>query len=150
MCQDYSRCRIMLLSFQARVAIITRLLSILFVWLVSTEHTFAQCYFLECPPGQRSAPAPPVGQVGGPPSFDCATHHGADEIAVCGNGKLSQLDRRMANVFVALRNSLGLSGQTRLRDEQRVWLRQRALCRGDESCLTRAYEARITQLQKWQ
>ena len=86
---------------------------------------------------------------GGPPSFDCAKHSGPDEMAICRSGRLSGLDRELNAAFVTLRSRLDPSSQLRLRDEQRLWLRQRATCRDNESCLISVYETRITELQNW-
>jgi len=124
-------------------------LLIVAIWIATTETAPAQCYFLECAPGEPSSPAPPVGRDGGPPSFECRTHFALDEVAVCGNERLSFLDRKLTSVYVALRNGLNVQGQIKLRDEQRGWIRQRGLCKSDVPCLTRAYESRITQLENW-
>jgi uncharacterized protein len=86
----------------------------------------------------------------GPPSFSCLTRLGADEAAICRNSTLSYLDRQMASQYFMLRDNLDFDSQTRLRDEQRNWLRRRAGCGGAESCLSAVYTSRIDQLQNWQ
>jgi uncharacterized protein YecT (DUF1311 family) len=83
------------------------------------------------------------------PSFDCAKTHVTEELAICKNGRLSYLDRQLDGLFNALRGRLDRDQQTRLRDEQRAWLKQRAACQSDEPCLITAYETRIAQLRAW-
>jgi uncharacterized protein len=80
------------------------------------------------------------------PSFDCATDHGADEVTICGNYALAQLDRQLADLYTAVRGRLDASQQAALRDSQRVWIRQRAACGRDANCIARVYQERIPQL----
>jgi uncharacterized protein YecT (DUF1311 family) len=94
------------------------------------------------------APLPPVNRSIGP-SFECATHHGRDEIAICGNGTLSGLDLELDTLYGRVRNSLSQSRQLTLRDEQRDWLKRRGVCASDVACLLTLYRTRITQLQNW-
>jgi uncharacterized protein len=80
------------------------------------------------------------------PSFNCATDHGPDEVTICSNFALAQLDRQLNDLYVAVRDRLDLTQQQALRDTQRFWLRQRAACGRDVSCITRLYQQRIPQL----
>ena len=88
-------------------------------------------------------------------SFDCRRAVTPDEIAICSNPLLGELDEIMADFYRRLRhytknydNAMGLQAQ--LRDEARTFLRLRATCGTDEQCLEQAYRARIHQLlQHW-
>lgn len=60
------------------------------------------------------------------PSFDCASNRGVDEVTICGNFALAQLDRQLNDLYVAARERLDSGQQLALRDSQRNWLRQRA------------------------
>lgn len=130
-----------------------------------------RCYFLECPavsksPSPTPAPPPPTPAplttppqpvpsqavaepTASSPSYNCSLASGADEVAICTNGRLSYLDRQLSGAFKTLENGLNDSSKARLRDEQRSWLRQRSLCYSNEPCLTSAYRSRILQLQNW-
>jgi uncharacterized protein len=80
------------------------------------------------------------------PGFDCATDHNPDEVTICGNFALAQLDRQLTDLYAAARVRLDASQQIALRDKQRAWIRQRAACGRDASCITRLYQERIPQL----
>jgi uncharacterized protein YecT (DUF1311 family) len=144
--------RIRALAIHACILLALMLASIL------TARAQRPCYFLECGPSQGPGTAPgpsippspaPPSQPYAPPSFDCATHFGEDEMAVCRDANLAMLDRRLSELYDRIFRSLPASRAIALRDEQRSWLRQRAACRSDVSCLNGAYSARITQLTNW-
>ncbi len=96
-----------------------------------------------------AAAAPAAAQ-----SYDCAKAATPDEIAVCGDPLLSELDTVQAAFYRRLRhytthfdNAMGLQAQ--LRDEARAFLRRRAACGADRACLERVYRARILRLLEW-
>jgi hypothetical protein len=62
-------------------------------------------------------------------------HTPIDEIAVCNDDELSSLDRRLANAYDALNARLNAANKAKLREQQRNWLQQRALCKSDRTCL---------------
>jgi uncharacterized protein len=80
------------------------------------------------------------------PGFDCATNRAPDEVTICGNFALAQLDRQLTDLYAAARERLDASQQVALRDKQRLWLHQRAACGRDAGCMTRLYQERIPQL----
>jgi len=88
-------------------------------------------------------------------SFDCRRAVTPDEVAICSNPLLGELDEIMADFYRRLRhytgnfdNAMGLQGQ--LVNEARDFLRRRAACGADEQCLEQAYRTRIRQLlQHW-
>ena len=89
-------------------------------------------------------------------SFDCRKARTADEVAVCSDPLLSELDDIMADFYRRLRhytqnfdNAMGLQAQ--LVDEARDFLRRRADCGGDRACLEQAYRTRIMELlRRWE
>lgn len=106
------------------------------------------------PPTQNNTPQPST-QIDLPlsasrkPSFNCATDHEPDEVAICNNGTLSNLDLQLADLYRTLSDRLGKNQKARLIEEQRAWVQQRRSCQSNEPCLTKTYEARIAQLQSW-
>jgi len=88
--------------------------------------------------------------------FDCRKARTADEVAVCTDPLLSELDEIMTVFYQRLRhytrnfdNAMGL--QARLRNEARAFLKRRVACGADAACLHRAYRARIRELlAHWQ
>ena len=89
-------------------------------------------------------------------SFDCRKARTADEVAVCSDPLLSELDEIMADFYRRLRhytqnfdNAMGLQAQ--LVDEARDFLRRRADCGDDRDCLEQAYRTRILELlRRWE
>jgi uncharacterized protein len=82
------------------------------------------------------------------PSFNCATDRAPDEVTICSNYALAELDRRLSDLYTAARERLDVSQQLALRDSQLAWLRQRAGCGSDAGCITRLYQHRILQLSE--
>ena len=84
-------------------------------------------------------------------SFDCRKVRTPDEVAVCADPLLSELDEIMADFYRRLRrytqnfdNAMGLQAQ--LVDEARDFLRRRADCGANTACLEQAYRTRILEL----
>ena len=76
-------------------------------------------------------------------SFDCGKAATPVERAICANGRLSQLDERLAEAY---RKSLAESPGDSLRKVQRDWMRMRDACASD-ACLEQAYAQRLAALQ---
>jgi uncharacterized protein YecT (DUF1311 family) len=102
---------------------------------------------------QPNAAAPPPrapdNQMTGPPSFDCSKARTPDELEICRNGMLASLDRQLDGLYAAVRDRSNGDRQIALRDEQRSWLRQRAACLSNDTCLLDTYRSRIAQLRSW-
>ena len=64
-------------------------------------------------------------------SFNCRYAKTPDEVAICGDPRLSQLDERMSRRFFTLRNELSPPEQIRLDDTQGHWLNRRSSCGND-------------------
>lgn len=88
----------------------------------------------------RARPSPGVNCTGGTP----------DELAICGNATLSDLDWRLYGVYQSLIKRLDQNQQTKLSREESSWVKQRGECQRDVDCLTAAYKSRISQLQSAQ
>jgi uncharacterized protein len=82
-------------------------------------------------------------------SFNCRYAKTPDEVAICGDPRLSQLDERMSRRFFTLRNELIPPEQVRLDDTQGQWLARRGSCGDDPACIEEAYLTRIDQLANW-
>jgi uncharacterized protein len=82
-------------------------------------------------------------------SFDCARARAADEVAVCANRTLSELDTEMGALWYAWsRVPMFMGGNGARRDEAQAFLDRRRACRGNVACLTAAYRARIADLRR--
>lgn len=82
-------------------------------------------------------------------SFDCSKAAQPDEIAVCANPDLSNLDTVMATLYgVRMEIPMLMGAKGAAQDEQRAFLSTRAACGGNVACLASAYQARIATLQQ--
>jgi len=82
-------------------------------------------------------------------SFDCAKATTADENAICDDPALSALDSEMGGLWYAYSRFPFLMGASGTRhDEAEAFLKRRAACGSDVSCLRDAYEERITVLRE--
>ena len=81
-------------------------------------------------------------------SFDCRRAHDADEIAICGNRDLSDMDVRMATLFEVAKGFVAMGERGAMQDDQRTWLAERRRCRADVPCLHRSYRKRIGELER--
>jgi uncharacterized protein len=86
-------------------------------------------------------------QSAGAASFDCSKAEAADEKAVCADRQLNDQDVEMAVLYMQLKPLLGMGARGDLEDEQTAWLKQRAACGADLTCLSKAYQGRIQQLR---
>jgi uncharacterized protein len=77
----------------------------------------------------------------------CASPKTPDEITICANPHLAQLDQLLGGLYVAVRALLSPSEQLSLRDSQRAWLAQRAACGYSSDCISRLYQTRVPQLR---
>jgi uncharacterized protein len=82
-------------------------------------------------------------------SFNCRYAKTPDEVAICGDPRLSQLDERMSRRFFTLRNELSPPEQIRLDQTQGDWLARRSSCGDDPACIEEAYLTRIDRLANW-
>lgn len=90
--------------------------------------------------GWASAPAQAA-------SFNCGRATAPDEYAICADRNLSERDVEMATLYEVVTRMLPMGARGQVQDEQRYWLRRRAECGSDTSCLGRRYAVRIGQLR---
>lgn len=81
-------------------------------------------------------------------SYDCAKARAPDEKAVCAYLPLNDKDVRMAVLYDINRRTLAMGGRGALQDDQQQWLRDRRKCGANRSCLTRAYDRRLGELER--
>ena len=82
-------------------------------------------------------------------SFDCAKAAKPDEIAICANPDLSNLDVEMATLYgVRMQIPMMMGAKGAAHDEQVAFLESRAACGGNIACIRSAYIDRIDTLNQ--
>jgi uncharacterized protein YecT (DUF1311 family) len=87
----------------------------------------------------------PVHAADPKPAFDCALASNEVENLICGDSELAERDRRVAQRYFALRESLPAPKRTLLLQSQRMFLKERSEC-GTSECLSELYDARLRRL----
>jgi uncharacterized protein len=80
-------------------------------------------------------------------SFDCREARRADEVAICEDPDLAELDMQMSRIYFSLLNRSNRLDRDQLRREQMEWLGDRQDCGDDVDCLRRIYRERINELE---
>ncbi|CAB3751310.1 ATP-dependent Clp protease proteolytic subunit [Paraburkholderia humisilvae] len=79
-------------------------------------------------------------------SFTCSKLISVQARLICGDAELGRVDRTLAEVF---NQKLNVSdNKTRLRADQRAWIRHSRNACSDKTCLLRSYRFRIDQLKR--
>lgn len=82
-------------------------------------------------------------------SFDCNNAASPNEIAICSNRQLSELDTEMSALFYAYRTMPHLMGvRGAIQDDARQFLYDREGCGTNVVCLVSIYRQRIGQLKR--
>jgi hypothetical protein len=96
-----------------------------------------------------SPPAPPTptrpSHAQPSPGVNCTGT--PDEVVICSNARLIDLDWQLYDLYHATLNALDKAQQTKLMHEEGVWVSQRGSCKSDANCLVQAYKLRIDQLK---
>jgi len=79
--------------------------------------------------------------------IDCARASSPSETAICANYVLGQDEARMATLYQWTTSLVAMGQRGALRDQQAVFLKDRAACGSDVKCIGQLYEARIDQLE---
>jgi len=80
-------------------------------------------------------------------SFNCGKAVHPDEIAICRNTTLSELDVRMATLYgVRMKVPMLMGSRGAAQDEQGAFLVKRAACGANAACIGAAYQQRIDAL----
>ena len=84
----------------------------------------------------------------GAASFDCSKASAPDEKAICAHLALNDKDVEMATKYQFLKGLFAMGARGALQDSQQAWLKTRRQCAGSGSCLNRAYDQRLRELDK--
>ncbi|KAI3589089.1 hypothetical protein D9X30_5901 [Cupriavidus sp. U2] len=79
-------------------------------------------------------------------SFDCSRLTSMASQLVCGDTDLARADKELADLYG--RKLASAANKTRVRDDQRTWLRDERNRCSDKACLQRAYRNRIDVLKR--
>lgn len=78
--------------------------------------------------------------------LNCSKASTPAEHAICSNYALGQQEARMATLFAVTTSLVAMGQRGNIQDAQRVWLDKREACGDSVSCLTKAYDQRINEL----
>jgi uncharacterized protein YecT (DUF1311 family) len=132
----------------------------------------AQCYpGLACPTGATPQNAPePQAPAPGPsgssaatsdpaagageqtssasisPGYTCKDSKSAAELVVCQNQDLIVLDIKLNATYSGVQSRMTVAELKTLRDQQRIWVKERDRCGADAGCIRKLYLARLQQL----
>jgi uncharacterized protein len=81
-------------------------------------------------------------------SYDCDQARTSDEIAICKNRELNDLDVKMATMFEIAKGFVLMGQRGAMQDDQREWLADRRECGARVACLKRSYRKRIGELEE--
>ena len=80
-------------------------------------------------------------------SFACARAVAPDERAICTDPRLSNLDSRLVALLDLDESTVAMGQRGDMQDMQSAWLKTRAACGADRTCLTRRYDARLKEVE---
>jgi uncharacterized protein len=80
------------------------------------------------------------------PSFNCHRARSADEITICHNPELAEMDNTLAYLYSTVRKQLRPSARKNFQQDEAYWLQQRRDCGRDQDCIRDAYQNRTDQL----
>jgi uncharacterized protein len=87
-----------------------------------------------------------LAQAGAYTPIDCNKASSPSERTICRNYDLGQQESRLATLFGVATSLVAMGQRGDIQDAQRAWLKTRASCGNDVACLTKAYDARIRNL----
>jgi uncharacterized protein len=93
-----------------------------------------------------SAPTFAFGAAYAP--INCVKAASAAERTVCTNYALGQAEARMATLYGIAMSLVAMGQRGDIGDAQKQWLKTRAACGANIACLSKAYDDRISQLNK--
>lgn len=79
-------------------------------------------------------------------SFNCHQAMDEDEIAICNNSKLNDMDVILSTKYDFLKGLYAMGWRDVMENEQRDWLSKRKLCGKNVGCLENVYTNRIHEL----
>jgi uncharacterized protein len=90
--------------------------------------------------------APDLARAGQYAPIDCSKATSAAERTICGSYALGQAEARMATLFSIATSLVAMGQRGSIQDAQRQWLETREACGRSVTCLSKAYDARIHEL----
>jgi uncharacterized protein len=78
--------------------------------------------------------------------LNCSKASTLADRSICRNYALGQSEARMATLFAVTTSLVAMGQRGNIQDAQRAWLNKREACGDNISCLTKAYDARIDEL----
>lgn len=78
--------------------------------------------------------------------LDCSKASTPADRTICRNYALGQQEARMATLFAVTTSLVAMGQRGDIQDAQRAWLDKREACGDNVACLTKAYDARIDEL----
>ena len=81
-------------------------------------------------------------------SFDCGRGRTATERAICDSRPLNDRDVKMVVLYDIVRRVVPMGSRGAQMDRQAAWLRERNRCGADRTCIGRAYDRRIGELNR--
>jgi uncharacterized protein len=79
-------------------------------------------------------------------SFNCNFAKTPDEVLICQNRTLSEMDEKLANLYFGLHSHVYGRDRVRMEVDQTSWLRHRMSCGRDVYCIAVAYQRRVRDL----
>ncbi len=80
--------------------------------------------------------------------INCRKATTAADVTICKTYSLGQAEARMTTLFGIATSLVAMGQRGDIMDEQASWLKLREACGSKVSCLSSAYDARISQLRK--
>ncbi|RQH07055.1 lysozyme inhibitor LprI family protein [Paraburkholderia dinghuensis] len=79
-------------------------------------------------------------------SFECSKLISIQAQLICGDAELTRVDQELAEIYSQKTKSA--TNKSKLREDQRAWLRNSRNVCGDKACLLRSYRLRIDELKR--
>lgn len=80
-------------------------------------------------------------------ALECRLARSPSERAICSNYGLGQREARLATLYEWTTSLVAMGQRGEIQDAQRAFIAQRAACRANVTCIQKAYDARIEQLE---
>jgi uncharacterized protein len=79
-------------------------------------------------------------------SFNCRYAKSPDEVAICQNAKLAEMDIKMSKLYFGYRGIFSGPARHQIENDQVAWLRHRMSCGNSTECIATAYKDRVAYL----
>jgi uncharacterized protein len=80
------------------------------------------------------------------PAYTCKDSKSASELVICQNQELAVLDIRLNATYSGVQSRMNAADLKTLRDQQRIWVKERDKCGADAGCIKTLYLSRLQQL----